>query len=138
MPRQLVSTVLAVIGGVVGGALGYWAVMWFWSQGFYALVLPGAMLGFGSGLLAQHRSMLRGVICGVAALGLTVFTAFRLWKLPEDESFSYFVTHYHTLSSATLLMTVAGTLLGFWMGKDSGSVSLGRKPAPPRGSGADA
>lgn len=133
MPRQLISTVLAIVGAVVGGALGYWAFFWFWSYGFHALVLPGALLGFGAGLLAQHRSMARGVICGIAALGLTVYTASRVWKLPDGDTFSYFVTHYHQLSAPTLLMTAVGTVLGFWMGKDSGSVSLRRRPEPPRG-----
>lgn len=132
MPRQLMSTILGVIGAAIGGALGYWIFFWFYRQGFYALIVPGAALGFGCSLLAQHRSTIRGIACGVAALALTVYTAFGVWTLPDGDTFQHFVTHYHKLSPVTLLMTALGTALGYWMGKDSGYISFARKPEPPR------
>ena len=38
------------------------------------LMIPGAFLGLGCSLLARHPSIVRGVFCGIAALGLSLFT----------------------------------------------------------------
>jgi hypothetical protein len=131
MPRHLVSTLISIVGAVIGGALGYWLFFWFARHGFYALIIPGALLGFGCGLFAQHRSTVRGIVSGVAAFLLTVYTDFG-FEGQDGESLRYFVTRYHELGPVTLLMTVVGTLLGFWMGKDSGYLSVARKPEPPQ------
>src|SRR5687767_140920 len=67
------SPVLVLIGAAAGGAAGY-ALFWYARQwGFYAIVLPGALLGIGAGL-ARNRSVAMALICGLLALGLGLFT----------------------------------------------------------------
>ncbi len=68
MMRQVASCFLGLIGAVIGGALGYYIFMWIVDQGFYGLMIPGALLGLGCSLLSQHRSHFRGVICAAAGL----------------------------------------------------------------------
>src|SRR5262249_40155099 len=77
MSRSLLSNLLGLVGAAVGGAIGYFAFRWFCKQGFYAMVLPGGMLGLGCLILARHRSMARGIVCGVAAVALGLFTEWR-------------------------------------------------------------
>ena len=54
--RQITSNVLGLIGAVVGGVLGYYTFQWIFYHGFYGMMIPGAFVGLGCGLLAQHPS----------------------------------------------------------------------------------
>jgi hypothetical protein len=128
MPRYVVSNILGLVGAVAGGLLGYWAFFWIASQGFYALILPGAFLGLGCSLLARHRSLARGIICGIAGFFLGLYTDWRFEPFVADKSFRYFVTHFYQLVPVTLIMIGLGTAIAFWMGKDSGYESLVRRP----------
>ena len=105
-----------VAGAVVGGTLGYLAFFWFVRQGFYALALPGALLGLGCGLFAGTRSHMLGVASGVLAVALGLFTEWRFAPFIDDSSFWYFLTHVHQLKSATLIMIAIGALFGYWFG----------------------
>jgi hypothetical protein len=84
------------------------------------LAIPGAFLGLGCGLLAQHRSLARGIVCAVAALLLSLFTEWKYHPFVDDNSFTYMVTHLKDLSPVTLLMMAIGTIIAFWVGKDAG------------------
>jgi hypothetical protein len=129
MPRLLISNVLGLVGAVVGGVLGFYIFRWLLGQGFYGLMIPGALLGLGCSLLARHTSMVRGVICGVAALGLALFTD---WYFTiTNDSFLDFVKQGKSLSGVTLLMTVVGALIAFWVGKDGGLPGYSRTSPPP-------
>jgi hypothetical protein len=132
MPRPLISNLLGLVGAIVGGALGFYTFGWLMGQGFYGLMIPGAFLGLGCGLLAQHSSIARGIVCGVAALILALFTEWQYFPFLADSSLSYFVQHLTDLRPVTILMTVIGAAIAFWVGKDAGFRWLpeGRKPAP--------
>ena len=58
--RQITSNLLGFIGAVVGGVLGYYTFLWIVDQGFYGMMIPGALLGLGCGLLSQHASHSEG------------------------------------------------------------------------------
>src|SRR5262249_16754439 len=110
-----------IAGGAVGGVIGYFLFRWLLTKGFYALVMPGALLGLGAGLAAQGRSLPLGVVCAVAALALTIFAE---WSrpggpFPADASFAYFVTHLHQLDGALVKygMMGAGTACAYWFGQ---------------------
>ena len=45
--RVIISNILGLIGAVAGGVLGYYIFMWIVDQGFYGLMIPGALLGPG-------------------------------------------------------------------------------------------
>ena len=132
MPRHLMSNLLGLVGAIVGGVLGFYTFGWLYSQGFYGLMIPGAFLGLGCGLLAQHASVPRGIACGVAALILALFTEWEFFPFVADSSLSYFVRHLTDLRPVTGLMAVIGAAIALWVGKDAGFRWLpeGRRPAP--------
>jgi len=106
--------VLALAGALVGGALGYFAFFWIAEQGFYALVLPGGLLGLGAGIV-KNRSVWIAVACGVLAIALGLFTEYRFAPFSDDGSLGYFLTHVLDLRPLTLLMIGVGGLIGFWV-----------------------
>jgi hypothetical protein len=132
MPRHLVSNLLGLIGAIVGGVLGFYTFKWLEGHGFYGLAIPGAFLGLGCGLLSQHSSIPRGILCGVAALVLSLYAEWTFQTFVVDNSFSYMVTHLTDKSPVTLLMLAIGTIIAFWVGKDAGIRWLPdrRRPAP--------
>jgi hypothetical protein len=114
----IVSHLLGLVGAVLGAFLGFLIFQWLVSQGFYGLMIPGAMLGLGCSLLAQHRSLARGVVCGLAALLLGLYIEWRFWPFKADSGFKYMVVHFYDLKPITQLMIALGGVFSFWMGKD--------------------
>jgi len=106
-----------MVGGLAGGVLGYYAFIFLARQGLYAMMLPGTLLGLGCGLLSGVRSNALGILCGLCALLLGVFTQWRFAPFIDDNSFAYFITHVTDLRSMTLVMIAAGGLLAYWLGK---------------------
>ncbi len=102
MRRRLISNLLGLVGATIGGVLGFYTFAWLEDKGFYGLAIPGAFLGLGCGLLAQHHSIPRGILCGVGALGLSLFTEWKFHYFLVDKSFSFMVTHLTEKSSVTL------------------------------------
>jgi hypothetical protein len=118
MPENVnpMNWLLGIAGGIVGGALGYFAFFFMARQGLYALVLPGALLGLGCGFLSGIQSKTLGIGCGLAALLLGFITEWRFFPFIDDGSFTYFITHLHKLRAMTLIMIAIGGLSGFWFG----------------------
>lgn len=110
------SFVLGVVGAVIGGYLGYILFLWIARQGFYALALPGALMGIGCGLLSRRHSFLLGALCGIAALALGVFTEWKYAPFVDDDSLLYFLKSITSLKPLTLGMIVLGGVFGFWFG----------------------
>jgi hypothetical protein len=108
------NNLLALVGALVGGAIGYFAFFWVARQGFYALVLPGGLLGLGAGIVA-NRSIWVAIVCGFLAAALGVYTEYRFAPFIADDSFKYFITHVTDLKPVTLLMIAAGWGIGFWV-----------------------
>jgi hypothetical protein len=117
---QLKNLLAGLAGALVGGAVGYAAFIWIARQGIYVLMLPGAAVGLGASLLVWDRSVLRGVLCGLFALGL--FAEWRFAPFIKDPGFGYFLAHTADLQPITLLMITAGGVFGYWLalGKDRG------------------
>jgi hypothetical protein len=105
---------LVFVGAAAGGAAGYGLYRLALQSGFYAIVLPGAMLGIGASL-ARNRSVLIAVLCGVLALGLGLFTEWNFHPFVRDERIDYFITHIHQLPPITLGLIGLGGFVGFWM-----------------------
>ena len=108
------SDLLVFLGAAVGGALGYFLFFLIARQGFYGLVLPGGLLGFGAGLF-RSRSKIISVVCGLSALALGFLTEWRYAHFIADASFGYFMLHVHQLNVVTLLMIGVGAAIGFWI-----------------------
>ncbi len=117
MKVAVMDLVPGLVGATIGGVVGYFAYEWGLRQGLVAGVVPGAFVGLGGGLLSARRSIARGVICGLGALGLGLFA---VWKhLAVPESLGYFMSHLHELSLLMMIMIALGTFLGFRWGGDS-------------------
>jgi hypothetical protein len=107
------NVVLALMSGAAGGIVGYVGFRWMAQHGFYALILPGGLVGLGASLF-QSKSTSMCVACGVLALAIGIFAEWQFAPFMRDGSLGYFVTHLHQLSPVTLVMIAAGTILGFW------------------------
>jgi hypothetical protein len=127
--RQIANCVLGIIGAVIGGALGYYIFMWIVDQGFYGLMIPGALLGMGCSLLSQHRSHFRGVICAAAACLLGLYSEWKFAPFLADKSLGYFIRHAGELKPITEGMIVLGAFFAYWLGRDAG---LGLLPGAVR------
>ena len=125
MNRSAAATgwVLGILGAVIGGAVGFWAFRWIAGQGFYALMLPGALLGLGFGYLSRRASVAGGIVCGVFGVGFGVFSEWKCFPFNADESFEFFISHLYELSPVTLIMIVFGGVFAFWFGRGRDSES---------------
>jgi hypothetical protein len=130
MSRYLISNVLGLVGAIAGGVLGFYTFQWLLGQSFYGLIIPGAFLGLGCSLLARHTSRARGIVCGIAALVLGLYTEWRFFPFVADDSLSYFLRNLSGLKPVTMLMTAIGTVVAFWLGGDAGFPGLGGRRGP--------
>ena len=106
-------SMLVLMGAVAGGLVGYFGFYWIARQGFYALVLPGALLGVGASLF-PNRSTALCIVCGLLALALGVLAEWQFAPFIRDGSLGYFVTHIHQLKPITFIMIAGGAFIGFW------------------------
>jgi hypothetical protein len=110
---QARAIAMGLLGAAAGGCVGYFAFFWIARQGFYALVLPPALLGLSAGYCAGQRSTLLATICGVAGLALGLFIEWRHAPFIADGSISYFLTHLQALRPFTLVMLALGAFLSY-------------------------
>jgi hypothetical protein len=103
----------ALVAGAIGGAIGYWAFFWIAGQGFYALILPGGLLGIGAGMF-RSRSLALAVICGIAATLLGLFTEWKFAPFIADKSFGFFLAHVQQLRGITQILIAIGGFIGFY------------------------
>ncbi len=108
------STLLAIVGAIVGGTLGYFAFFWIEAQGYYGMVLPGGLLGIGAAI-GRVRSVWLAAAFGLAALGLGLYTEWKYAPFKENDSFWFLLTHVTQKTPIKLLMIAAGGVLGFWI-----------------------
>ena len=108
---------LGLLGAGIGGVLGYYVFKFLLSQGFYGLAIPGALLGLGCGVLSKGHSHALGIVCGVLALILSLFSEWHLRPFIDDDSLGFFLSNLHELSLITLLMLAVGTYAGYWLGQ---------------------
>jgi hypothetical protein len=118
--RLILSYFLGFLGALAGGVLGYYTFQWIVGQGFYGLMIPGALLGLGCGLLSQHRDHVRGLACAAAALVLGLYTEWKFFPFRADDSFGYMVKHAAELKPLTQIMIVVGAFFAYWLGRDGG------------------
>lgn len=108
---------LGLVGGAAGGILGYFLFFLIARQGFYAIALPGALVGLGCGAMSGRSSTVLGIVSAVAGLLLGIVTEWRFAPFIADKSLLYFVKHLHTLPSVTQILILAGVFLAFWFGR---------------------
>ncbi len=118
-PFDWIALARGLAGAIVGGVVGYYAFRWLGKNGMLAPMLPGVLLGLGAGWAARRRIVALGVICGIAALALGVFSEWMRSPFAKDESFAFFVANITKVTNAPLKL--GGILLGaaaaFWFGQ---------------------
>lgn len=108
------NNILVLVGAVVGGVLGHFIFFWAARQGFYAMILPGAFVGLGAAVY-KSPSWALPPICGVLALVAGILTEWRFAPFAADGSLGYFLTHLKDLQPMTVLLIGLGALFGFWV-----------------------
>ena len=83
------QSILVLVGAVVGGCLGHFVFGWAVHQNFYAMLVPGGLLGMGAGV-PHGQSLPLAILCGVMALSLGIYTEWKFFPFGKDDSFSYF------------------------------------------------
>ena len=109
-----------LVGAAIGGLLGYFAFFWIAGQGFYALVLPGASLGIGFGILHRGQTTAGGVLCAILAILLGLYSDWKFAPFDKDASLIFFLTHVHQVEPIVLIMIAVGGCCGYWFGKGTG------------------
>jgi hypothetical protein len=118
--QQALTVARGLAGAAIGGALGWFAFNWLVGQGFYALALPGALVGLACGVLAGGASVINAAACAVIAIVLTLVLEWKHFPFNEDPSFGYFLSHIHQLRGITWLMLALGAVFAFWFGRGRG------------------
>jgi hypothetical protein len=129
--NRIRAALLGLVGAVLGGIAGYYIYWWILGQGFNALVLPGAMIGFGCGVFSLHRSQLLGVACGLAALAFGLYCEWSHAPFVQDESLKFFLAHFYWLVPIKLILIALGGLTAYWLGQTS-ALEYWRERRPER------
>jgi len=123
---------IGLAGAIAGGILGHFAFLWIARQGFYALMLPGALVGIGGGMFVKYRSVARGILCAILALVFGLLSEWRFAPFLADEGLGYFLAHIFELRPITLLMVAGGVAFGFWFSAGRSAASPSPGNFPPR------
>lgn len=126
-----VSFVRGVVGAVLGAVAGFFVFGWAFSQGFYAMMLPGAGAGFGAYLSMRRRSRAVAVVCAVIGLLAGLFTEWKNRPFAVDPSLGYFLAHVHHLRPFTLILIALGAGFAFWFGLGPSPRTEPAAPPPP-------
>jgi hypothetical protein len=111
------SFLQGLLGAVAGGVAGYYGFQWALSNGLYAMVLPGALVGLGFGLAARRFHWAYGLVAALLALGLSLFCEWSAFPFVANGSFQYFLTHVHQKGTWTLIMILVGVIMAFSLGR---------------------
>jgi hypothetical protein len=111
--------------------LGYYAFRWLGEHGFYALVLPGTMIGLGFGVCSGIRSPWGAVLCGIAGVAFGLFIECHWFPFRADQSLGYFLAHLLDLPLFTLLLVLLGGVFSAWLGLGRGRWPVDADRAAP-------
>ncbi len=130
-----VDMLLGIFGAVAGAVLGHLLVFAIATQGFYAIILPGALVGLGCGALSGRRSVALGIICGFLGLAAGIYTQWRLAPFIKDQSLSFYLGHLADVNRMSQIMILIGAAFAFWfgMGRKGGAWIRKRETGTPRG-----
>ena len=106
-----------IAGGILGGVVGYFVFQWLARQGFYGMMIPGALIGVGAGWAARGRSQALGIMCGVAAVGLAIWAEWQMFPFAKDESLGFMLANLHQKAPLKLIMMALGAVFAYWFGQ---------------------
>ena len=109
-----VGNALTILCACLGGYVGYLGFMFLADRGFYALVLPGGVLGLAAGI-PRSRSIAVPILCGLLAIVAGLLTEHRFAPFVADSGLGYFLAHVGNLQPVTVLLISLGGVIGFWV-----------------------
>ena len=110
------SWMLGIVGAILASVFGWYVFGWLISQGYYALALPGGLVGLGFSGLARRRLLLGGIFSAVVAALLMLACEWHFRPFIKDDSLPFFLSHLHELTPVTWLMLILGVVVSFWFG----------------------
>lgn len=113
---QLRYLAMGAAGSIVGACLGYYLLQILAQQGFYAIVLPGALTGLGCGYLSRHKSIQLGILCAIVGAIAGILSEWKIAPFIKDDGLGYFLLHLHQVRPFSLFLIVVGSLMAFWFG----------------------
>jgi hypothetical protein len=114
--NEAIVLLRGLAGAVVGGIAGYFIFRWLWTQGFYGIMIPGALLGIGAGFAAGGKSHALPLVCLFLAIGLTLFTEWHV-LYSKSHSFTFFIANVHTLKPIKHIMMTLGVICAVWFAR---------------------
>lgn len=109
----MTGNVVTLASAVLGAVAGYFLFRWLLSEGFYALVLPGAIAGIAAGF-AHCRARWVPVACAAIAIAAGLTAEFLTAPFQVDPSVNYFLAHVFDLRPLTLVLIALGGVIGFY------------------------
>ena len=124
----MINIVRGLLGGICGAVAGYFLFTFLLSQGFYALAIPGCLIGMGCGWSSGIRSSILASNCCVWAIAVSLFAEWRMFPFTADPSLGYFLRNLKDLTTVTWAMILIGCVCAFWFGLGR-NTSMFRVPA---------
>lgn len=113
---DIVAHVRGVLGLAAGAIAGFYLFQWLAQQGFYALAIYGALMGLTCSFASRIYAPALAVICGVTAAGVLFVAEWKVLPFAADDSFAYFISHFHRKSIVQLAMFALGVVFAAWFG----------------------
>jgi len=110
------NLVVPLLCAVAGGVIGHFAFLWIARQGFYALALPGVLIGCAAGWSLRQRSATSAIICALLALAAGIISEWRVHPFIKDGSLGYFIQHLQDLRPFTIILILLGAIFAAWFG----------------------
>ena|SRR3990172_3647455 len=110
----MVRNLTTILCGILGGVIGYAGFVWLLGQGYYALVLPGGLLGLAAGIVPSRWRWVP-IICAILAIGAGLIAEHRAFPFVADPSLGYFLRHLGDLRPVTMMLIGLGGFIGFWV-----------------------
>ena len=113
MQREMALSLGGILAGAIVGVVIFFLLA---KTGLILLVLPGALTGFGRGLVSTRPSWFMALVCGLAGLAAGILGLWLILPFKADTGLLYFVTHIYHVTPLMLGMLAAGALAAAWLG----------------------
>ncbi|MBN2326663.1 MAG: hypothetical protein JXR73_05865 [Candidatus Omnitrophica bacterium] len=104
---------IGVVGAFFGAAFGYFIFYWLYTQGFYAIALPGVFTGLFARFFLRRKSRSVQSLCGIFAVFVGLYTEWKFFPFVKDDSLFYFAIHLHLLKPVTWIFILIGAILAY-------------------------
>jgi predicted transporter len=105
-----------IAGGAVGGVLGYFVFDWALTQGYYALVLPGSLVGIGCGLASRRKLLAMGVLSAIGAFAVGALADWNSLANPSPTVLEHLGTLLQPNRRMPAILIFAGVAISFYFG----------------------